>query len=476
MIFTKTHAESVIACPDSGSDDNIISRKLADHFGLQIVDVQHPAPSTFVLANGRTVSAVGQVNLKCAFRKELPDTPLMDCVFYVFQTLAVPMIIGIEFLQATKTLTKHRDRLVQELVPSMRALRVCSVGRSKRDVVCRLGNYVACATADTGSDLDLVSPEFASSRAFKVEDSCHELEFADGSIGYTMGMIRTAFSIGCVSDVEGFIPRSKEMPLEFFILENLNADILVGTDTVQDMQAFNDHDDCFVPAISRLRESDLNIIRYIGAVEKGLSKAWEVVRDSFTSSEKKKAAATSMSLMLAFRIQNAFTPADNISDQDNQRKRLQQHDQLLHDQLDNRSRLGPRNTTQGEGLPRNGPSFPSLQEPLGPELLESPLTSPPAMVDEPPELPRSPFYPCSSPENSTHDLVPRYFCPVQGCPRDGNGKGFKRQGEMIRHSLVHDSPGYVCPFCPETKHKYPRPDNLQRYVSSPQCQMLVAIA
>lgn len=34
---------------------------------------------------------------------------------------------------------------------------------------------------------------------------------------------------------------------------------------------------------------------------------------------------------------------------------------------------------------------------------------------------------------------------------------------MIRHGLVHKSPGYMCPFCPEREHKYPRPDNLQRY-------------
>ncbi len=34
---------------------------------------------------------------------------------------------------------------------------------------------------------------------------------------------------------------------------------------------------------------------------------------------------------------------------------------------------------------------------------------------------------------------------------------------MIRHSLVHQSPGYICPFCPEREHKYPRPENLQRY-------------
>jgi hypothetical protein len=35
---------------------------------------------------------------------------------------------------------------------------------------------------------------------------------------------------------------------------------------------------------------------------------------------------------------------------------------------------------------------------------------------------------------------------------------------MIRHGLVHESPGYVCPFCPDREHRYPRPDNLQRHV------------
>jgi hypothetical protein len=33
---------------------------------------------------------------------------------------------------------------------------------------------------------------------------------------------------------------------------------------------------------------------------------------------------------------------------------------------------------------------------------------------------------------------------------------------MIRHGLVHESPGYVCPYCVDREHKYPRPDNLQR--------------
>lgn len=63
---------------------------------------------------------------------------------------------------------------------------------------------------------------------------------------------------------------------------------------------------------------------------------------------------------------------------------------------------------------------------------------------------------------NVHSSARPHYCPVPGCPRSVGGKGFKRRNEMIRHGLVHDSPGYACPFCPDRGHKYPRPDNLQR--------------
>ncbi|KAI1070424.1 hypothetical protein LB507_011698 [Fusarium sp. FIESC RH6] len=63
-----------------------------------------------------------------------------------------------------------------------------------------------------------------------------------------------------------------------------------------------------------------------------------------------------------------------------------------------------------------------------------------------------------------HSSARPHYCPVKGCPRSQGGKGFKRKNEVTRHGLVHGSPGYVCPFCPDREHKYPRPDNLQRHV------------
>lgn len=192
LFFTGSRAETVTACPDSGSDDNIISVELADRLALQIQSLGPSASAAFALANGTKVSAVGQVTAKCAFKiehpKDLnepdpdldPSFPMIECVFYVFQTLAVPMIMGIEFLRSTKTLTEHRYRLVERPISSRQALRVSSIGRSKRNIVCQIDEHVACATADTGSDLDLVSPEFAASREFEVEDAYEQLEFAYG--------------------------------------------------------------------------------------------------------------------------------------------------------------------------------------------------------------------------------------------------------------------------------------------------------
>ncbi|EEP81855.1 predicted protein [Uncinocarpus reesii 1704] len=57
-----------------------------------------------------------------------------------------------------------------------------------------------------------------------------------------------------------------------------------------------------------------------------------------------------------------------------------------------------------------------------------------------------------------------YYCPVKDCSRSKGRRGFKRKNEMIRHGLVHDSPGYICPFCSDQQRRYPRPDNLQRHV------------
>ncbi|CAK4030634.1 Metallothionein expression activator [Lecanosticta acicola] len=102
------------------------------------------------------------------------------------------------------------------------------------------------------------------------------------------------------------------------------------------------------------------------------------------------------------------------------------------------------------------------------------LPPPPGMITIPTGSFKCDFDGCTAPPFQTQYLLSSHrnvhsqnrphYCPVSDCPRSEGGKGFKRKNEMIRHGLVHNSPGYVCPFCPDREHRYPRPDNLQRHV------------
>lgn len=268
----------VMACPDSGSDENIISLELATSLGLKMEQTSSDVPRQFTVANGKIVTAVGQVTTSCSFAAGAPsEMTNFECSFHVFSTLAVPMIMGVDFLLQTETLSKHRDRLVEQVVPAMQSLRVNSVGRPKRSLICRLDTYVGCATVDTGSDLDLVSPAFAKARAYKIEPAYEQLEFADCSVGYTSGVIRTSLVVGNVNDL-GFHPRGEPIDLELFVLDNLNADILVGQDTVDTLDVFNLHSESLIPSMPRLGESDLNIIRHIGRLEKSVANLWNKVK------------------------------------------------------------------------------------------------------------------------------------------------------------------------------------------------------
>ncbi|RTE84830.1 hypothetical protein BHE90_000609 [Fusarium euwallaceae] len=262
----------VMACPDSGSDENIISLELVTSLGLKTEQTSSGEPRQFTVANGNIVTAVGQVSTKCRFAAGTPSNiTSLECVFHVFNTLAVPLIMGVNFLQQTETLSKHRDRLVEHSFPVMQALRVNSVGRPKRSLICQLDTYVGCATVDTGSDLDLVSPKFANSRDFMIEPAFEQVEFADCSVGCTSGVIKTLFTVG-------FHPRGESIDLDLFVLDNLNADILVGQDTADMLDVFNLHHESLIPSIPQLGESELNIIRHIGRFEQGVLGLWKKVR------------------------------------------------------------------------------------------------------------------------------------------------------------------------------------------------------
>lgn len=275
---------TVMACPDSGSDDNIMSLELVVNLGLKMEQVSSGESRQFSIANGKIITALGQVSTSCSFTTDsLPEFSKLECTFYVFHTLAIPLIMGVDFLQETETLSKHKDRLVEQSIPAMQSLRVNSIGRPKRSLICRLGTYVGCATVDTGSDLDFVSSAFAKSRAYKIEPAFEQVEFADCSVGYTSGVMKVPFVVGNMSDL-GFHARGEPLKLDLFVLDNLNADILVGQDTIEELDIFNLHNESLIPSIPQIGESDINIIRHIGSIEQGAAMLWKKMKSKLGNS------------------------------------------------------------------------------------------------------------------------------------------------------------------------------------------------
>ncbi|KAK4161518.1 hypothetical protein QBC43DRAFT_323465 [Cladorrhinum sp. PSN259] len=466
---------NVIACPDTGSEHNIISAEAAKLLGCRI-EPPTDSDDKFCVANGQEVGAVGRVVTDWSFAAGAGwDGPALECVFHVFSTLAVPVIMGLHFLELTETYTKHKNRLIDEPFPAAPAIRVNSVGRPKRDLVCRLDGYVGLANVDTGSDLDFVSDKYARARGFSIEEAYHEVMFADGSTGVTCGVFRVSFAVGQVPDeASPFVARSEPIEIEFFILENLSSDILIGQTTIEELDVFNAHPDSFIASSPRLGESDVNIIRYIGKAEKLMTG----MLAKFNRNSQKKGAETetdnAQRWALEDQRENARREAATV------RIMGLTGDAKARAQADEGERIAryQRKRSQRKLQDSDAVSVSSLALDIPSPRSDTDTDT----IDSPPYYgineheymyicPHSgcnvaPFltqYLLNSHLNS-HSSARPHHCPVSGCPRAEGGKGFKRRNEMMRHRLIHDAPGYICPFCPEPDHKYPRPDNLQRHV------------
>lgn len=268
----------LMACPDSGSMDNIMSFNVAEKLGCRVQEPSREGRETFNLANGKSVTSPGKAVARCAFSTGSawngpgsgPGNAL-ECVFQVFQTLSVPMIMGMGFLEETQTLSKFTDRLIDEPLSTTHPIMVNSIGAPAKSLVCQLDGFTALASIDTGADLDFVSDSYARSRGFHMEEGRHNVMFADGSMGRTSGVIQVGLIVGLVDvDKQNFTPRSESIVLDFHILPNLTQDVLIGHDTIQELNVFQDH----LPSIisSRLEEGlpVINIIRLMGGRESDL--------------------------------------------------------------------------------------------------------------------------------------------------------------------------------------------------------------
>lgn len=303
---------TVMSSPDSGSEENAISQELALKLGLKIEKYEERA---FRMANGKVVRCCGRTISACGFGTEshLGYLSLL-CRFYVFKTLASPLIMCMGFLEKTQTLTKHRNRLVNLTLSPPPLLRVRAIGKPKKRLLCSLDGVEVQAIADSGSEVDLVSETYARKRGFTTARKEMNIMFADGSIGQTRGVIHaqlcigtSGIKLGIISDDEAlngdFLPaqpadggaksgltfsgasKSVEkadnsgrycnvLKVEFYVLKDLVSDVLIGEDSLESLNVFTQHLDDLKYSDSEILETpEVHRIVLLGPMEQRISRS-----------------------------------------------------------------------------------------------------------------------------------------------------------------------------------------------------------
>ena len=255
---------TIAACPDSGSEENIIARDEAIHLSLNIEDAPE-YQKEFRVANGSIVTALGRTLVVCNFEKE-PETNY-HCFFYVFKTLVVPLIIGMSFLSATETLTKNKHRLKFHSIPRGGPLQLYALNNPAQRIRCIADSKPILANADTGSELDLISAFYARKRGYlmsKLGPHDNKVQFADGSESYLAGKVDLTIIVGNSGGhlIRG-IQEGQRLRRTFYVLQGLTSDMLLGEELLDETNAFETYKDAFSEDEYRGTLSSVNTIVWL---------------------------------------------------------------------------------------------------------------------------------------------------------------------------------------------------------------------
>jgi hypothetical protein len=273
-------AATVLGCADTGADVNIISEELAIALGHTQYD-HLASPKLFKLANGNIIQAIGRISSSCAFGVELESSVVMLCEFYVLKKVVSPIIMGLKFLEQTKTMTRHRERLVRVPRPALQALSVCSINQPRRYIKCLLNRRPTLATPDTGSEIDLISPEEASELGLYIRPGEEALELADGTMAFMSGYVRATVALN-----ESFLRDEHSLAyiaVEFHVLPGLAHAKLLGEETLEQLKIFTHHEESLIVATEDTPVFNLNTIRHLGTFDKLISRTKETFGSRLSS-------------------------------------------------------------------------------------------------------------------------------------------------------------------------------------------------
>ena len=233
---------------DTGADCNVISMAALKSLGHK---PDSNKATELYMATGKVIKSVGQVTL--GFR--LPCSGKSRCAeFQVFEKLEVPVMLGAEFMGHLSKFDRLAPRFAECDDSALRVTHLSRKGHvAARHFRCLINGEMVQASADTGSDLSLVSPLAASrlsgTSSIRTED--FDITLADGS--------KAPISASFRAPLSPYSAPTETVTERFHILEGVTADVFLGWHILRKIGAFTRNQKSFSDSTEDTGLYNLNV-------------------------------------------------------------------------------------------------------------------------------------------------------------------------------------------------------------------------
>ncbi len=220
--------------------------------------------ATFQLGDGKYIQSVGRAHVPCRIFGDGSSSE--HTWFHVLAKCAVPLIMGMEFINKIKLYTKRKHLLI-DCPPSFGDMPTLKwIGSPQGNIGFLAGGRSLVGCADTGSDLDFMSLRCAVRSGFRVDRSASQrtrVMIADGTVVETAGTVQVP--VTALGPLDPFT-------MEFHVLPGLPSDVIFGEEFLDRIDAFN--------TCSELKDTEdpyqhsLNTLINLGPIQAFLSRAW----------------------------------------------------------------------------------------------------------------------------------------------------------------------------------------------------------
>ncbi|KAI0508639.1 hypothetical protein F5B22DRAFT_386203 [Xylaria bambusicola] len=157
----------------------------------------------------------------------------------------------------TETVTRFRHRLKKAVSDlARRTWRLMYMQRPRQKLECLVDSERVFANADTGSDIDLVSHEYAKFRGWditRLPDDEGFVVLSDGTTAKVFGYVDADLR------VQGHATGERR----FYVLDGLVSDVILGDPTLDELDVFNAYVDSFVDLKDVSTAEDFYMIEWV---------------------------------------------------------------------------------------------------------------------------------------------------------------------------------------------------------------------